>query len=151
MAAVALLLAGCLTGSGSTFSSATSSSKARSNSSATSSSKARSNRSSFMLGSTRSPESKISTLAGQRFFIAWGAIRPSVAAIWKAEGFTSAYKLIGDFAWAKVESQPGRFNFHTWHHDQAVLRSVGLDAFPSLEFLNPPAWFVSQNPDSVVE
>jgi hypothetical protein len=100
----------------------------------------------------RSPlDSTPSTLAGERFFIAWGPIRPSAAATWKKEGFTGAYKLIGDFSWDKVEPEPGRFDFQNWDHDQEVLHSYGLSAFPSLEFLNPPAWFVSQYPDSVVE
>jgi len=91
------------------------------------------------------------TLTGQRFFIAWGPISPSVAATWKQEGFTGAFKLIGDFAWDKVEPQPGQFDFQNWEHDQAVLRADGLVAFPSLEFLNPPSWFIEQYPESVVE
>jgi hypothetical protein len=91
------------------------------------------------------------TLAGQRFFISWGPISLSVAATWKQEGFTGAYKLIGDFAWDKVEPQPGQFDFQNWEHDQAVLRADGLVVFPSLEFLNPPSWFIEQYPDSVVE
>jgi len=92
-----------------------------------------------------------STLAGQRLFIAWGPISSSVAATWKEEGFTGAFKLIGDFAWDKVEPQPGRFDFGNWDHDEAVLAADHLMALPSLEFLEPPAWFVSQYPGSVVE
>jgi hypothetical protein len=103
------------------------------------------------VGTTGPPGPVASSLAGQRFFITWGPIRPSAAATWKAEGFTSAFKLVGDFAWAKVEPGPGHFDFSTWHHDEALLGSDGLLAFPSLEFLNPPAWFVSEHPDSVVE
>jgi len=102
-------------------------------------------------GTSRLQVSTTSAMAGQRFFVAWGPIRPSAAATWKAEGFTGAYKLIGDFAWAKVEPRPGHFDFSTWRDDQAVLRSHGLFAFPSLEFLKPPAWFIAQHPDSVVE
>jgi len=97
------------------------------------------------------PASRPSSLAGQRLFIAWGPLRPSAAAQWKSEGFTTAFKLIGDFAWDKVEPYPGHFDFRTWHHDEAILSADHLAAFPSLEFLNPPPWFIAEHPDSVVE
>lgn len=139
VAVIALVLAGCLSTRGSRVSSVTPPSDVSSRPP------------SSVPGGRSRPATTNSTLAGQRFFIAWGPLRASVLANWKAEGFTGAYKLIGDFAWAKVEPEPGHFDFRTWQHDQALLRSYGLSAFPSLEFLQPPAWFISQHPDSVVE
>jgi hypothetical protein len=139
LATIALLLPGC---TATARSSATSAANRGGPGSGTSTS---------VPGTSRPEVQTASAMAGQRFFIAWGPIRPEAAATWKAEGFASAYKLIGDFAWAKVEPRPGHFDFSTWRHDEAVLRANGLLAFPSLEFLKPPAWFVAEHPDSVVE
>ena len=102
-------------------------------------------------GTPSAAASKPSGLAGQRLFVSWGPLRPSAVAQWRNEGFTTAYKLIGDFAWDKVEPSPGHFDFQTWDHDEAILSANHLSAFPSLEFLNPPGWFIAAHPDSVVE
>lgn len=97
------------------------------------------------------PVSALFSLTGQAFFIGWGHLQPTAVQTWKSEGFTTAYKLIGDFNWSQVEPSPGRFRFSAWQSDAAVLRSVGLYVFPSLEFLHPPAWFIAQHPDALEE
>jgi len=61
-------------------------------------------------GTPSAAASKPSGLAGQRLFVSWGPLRPSAVAQWRNEGFTTAYKLIGDFAWDKVEPSPGHFD-----------------------------------------
>lgn len=95
--------------------------------------------------------SVLPSLSGQTFFIGWGPLRSSVVTTWKSEGFTAAYKLIGDFDWRRVEPAPGKFDFRQWRSDAALLRSRGLSAFPSLEFLHPPAWFIAQHPHALEE
>ncbi len=89
------------------------------------------------------------SLSGERFFVAFGPMKASIMSGWKVEGFTAAYKLIGDFDWSKVEPSPGQFDFSAWKNDAALLQSEGIAAFPSLEFLYPPAWFIAAYPDAL--
>lgn len=92
----------------------------------------------------------IPSLRGQAFFIGWGPLNTSEVRLWKREGFTCVYKLIGDFDWSKVEPTKGVFSFSNWRSDSQILKSAGLQSFPSLEFLTPPGWFLKEHPDALM-
>jgi len=92
----------------------------------------------------------VRSMRGQALFIAWGPLNVNEVSLWKRNGFTCVYKLIGDFDWSKVEPAPGVFDFSNWNHDRQILESNGLYAFPSLEFLTPPHWFLKEHPNALM-
>ncbi len=92
----------------------------------------------------------IPSMRGQALFIAWGPLNDKEVHLWKRNGFTCVYKLIGDFDWSKAEPTPGVFDFSNWDHDRQILEANGLYAFPSLEFLTPPNWFLKEHPDALM-
>ena len=56
---------------------------------------------------------------------------------------------IGEFAWSRIESEPGRFEWDWLDRAIATLAEAGLQTILGTPTATPPKWLVEQMPDMV--
>ena len=57
---------------------------------------------------------------------------------------------IGEFAWSRLEPQPGQYDWCWLDRAIDILGSAGLKVVLSTPTATPPRWIVDQNPDMPV-
>lgn len=56
---------------------------------------------------------------------------------------------IGEFAWSRIEPQPGQFDWHWLDRAIEILGKAGLNIILSTPTATPPRWMVDRHPDMI--